>query len=259
MSDNFSLDNLLDSLSDDETNPVIEKSAAEVEVSVADQLKNTLTKEASASQPIGDTNMSAETGSAIADSILAMLSNGMDKEAAAGDPTSGNNVKKEIDEMEAQHAARITQTPREGKTVTEVAKALAAKTPGQQEDDVDATEGNSEAAVAAKPSDIEKSASVSDLVADGYNFEDAVEMVKEASEELEAEVEELEKAAAVTALVSQGMDIDEALEKVAAHAEASTEYTDLEKAAAIQDLVSQDGMSIKEAAALVKEAALAGK
>lgn len=263
----FTLDSLLDSLSDSTAETQIEKVASETEVSVADQLKDTLTKEASASPSHGDTNMSVETGNAIADSILAMLDGGMNKEAAAGDPTSGNNVKVELDEMEAQHAARITQTPREGKTVTEVAKALAAKTPGGADAVVEVStaspEGNSQAAVAAKPSDIEKSASVAELIEAGNSFDDAVEMVKEASFELEAEAHELEKVAAVNALMTEGLGFEESFELVkqasAQMMEAETEYTDLEKSAAVNELMAEDGLGFEEAFELVKEAASAGK
>ena len=258
---NLTLDSLLDSLSDSTAETHIEKAASETNISVADQLKDTLTKEASASHSIGDTNMSVETGNAIADSILAMLDGGMNKEAAAGDPTPGNNVKVELDEMEAQHADRITQTPREGKTIAEVAKALAAKTPDQQEDDVDASEGNSQAAVSAIPSDIEKSAAINELVADGYDFEDAVELVKQASEDLEVEAEDLEKAAAINALVCEGVEFEAAvaLVKQASEEMHSTEYTDLEKAAAVNELMVEDGLSLDEAFQLVKEASIVGK
>lgn len=259
----LSLDSLLNSLSDAPAEDQIEKVASEATPSVADQLKDTLTKEASDASTIGDTNMSVETGNAIADSILAMLDGGLNKEAAAGDPTPGNNVKVELDEMEKQHAARITQTPREGKTVTEVAKALAAKTPGGADavvaGEAASPEGNSQAAVAAKPSDIEKSAAVDELIAEGNSFEDAVEMVKAASAELDAEAHELEKAAAVNALIAEGLTFDDAIEKVASFEAAEAEYTDLEKAAAVAELVEEDGYSMEEAVELVKEAALAGK
>lgn len=268
MSD-FTLDSLLSSLSDSTAEIEMEKAAsAETEVSVADQLKDTLTKEASDASTIGEDNMSVETGNAIADSILAMLDNGMDKEASAvGEPTPGNNVKVETDQMEAQHAARITSTPREGKTVTEVASALAAKTKGGV-DAVPGTpnaspEGNSEAAVAAKPSDIEKSASVAELIESGESFDDAVEMVKAASAEIEDELFELEKVAAVDALIEQGIDFENAFELVKQASEQMIEeeagYTDLEKSAAVQELMAEDGLGFEEAFELVKEAAAAGK
>lgn len=247
----LTLDSLLDSISDS-TETIIEKVASETEVSVADQLKDTLTKEASASESIGDTNMSVETGNSIADSILSML-DGMNKEAAAG-----NNVAVETAEMEAQHGERITQTPRQGKTVTEVAKALAAKTPGQQEDDIEATEGNSEAAVSAIPSDIEKAAAVDGLMGEGYAFEDAVELVKQASEEIAAEDAELEKIAAVNALIGEGINFEDAIElvKQASHEmDYEEEYSDMEKMAAVQELMVEDGLDFEEASELVKQAA----
>jgi uncharacterized protein YoaH (UPF0181 family) len=256
----FTLDSLLDSLSDSTAETQIEKVASETVISVADELKNTLTKEASDASTIGETNMSVETGNAIADSILAMLDGGMNKVASAGDVTSGNNVKVETDEMEAQHAARILQTPREGKTVTEVAKALAARTPGGQDAVVAgqaaSTEGNSQASVAAKPSDIEKSAAIKELMADGVNFDDAVELVKQASAEIDAELESLEKVAAVQALIGEGIDFDEAVALVKQASETASEYTDLEKAAAVQELMSEDGVDFDEAVAMVKAAAL---
>lgn len=240
----FTLDSLLSSLSDSTAETDMEKAASESEAqpSVADQLKDTLTKEASDASTTGETNMSVETGNAIADSILAMLDGGLDKEAEThvGSPTAGNNVKVETDKMEQQHAARITQTPREGKTVTEVAKALAAKTNGGTDAVVEPTtaspEGNSEAAVAAKPSDIEKKAAFDELVAEGYSMDDAFEMVKAASEEMEAEAFELEKAAAVDALIAEGLGFEEAFELVKEASEqmveGDEEYTDLEKSAA---------------------------
>lgn len=265
----FTLDSLLSSLSDSTAETGMEKAAsAEANVSIADQLKDTLTKEASDASTIGEDNMSVETGNAIADSILAMLDNGMDKAASTvGDPTPGNNVKVETDTMEKQHADRITETPREGKTVTEVAKALAAKTKGGCDavvgTPVASNEGNSEAAVAAKPSDIEKSASVQELIESGESFEDAVEMVKVASEEIEAEIHELEKKAAVDALMEQGLGFEESFELVkqasAQMLESELEYTDLEKKAAVEELMSEDGLSFDEAFELVKEAAAAGK
>lgn len=263
MSNEFTLDSLLNSLSDAETE--IEKVAQDTEVSVADQLKDTLTKEASASPSNGDTNMSVETGNAIADSILAMLDGGMDKKASTvGEPTPGNNVKEELDKMEAQQDAIVTLTPREGKTVTEVAKSLAAKSKGGEDSvvvDVPAEEGN--AGSYAIPSDIEKSASVQELIAEGTSFDDAVEMVKQASAELEKEAHELEKVAAVNALISEGIGFDEAyalVKEASAQMTADSKgYSDLEKSAAVQELMAEDGLSFDEAYALVKEAALAGK
>lgn len=266
----FSLDSLISSLSDSTAETGIEKAAYATVTSVADQLKDTLTKEASASVHTGEENMSVETGNAIADSILAMLDSGINKQASDGlsaMKTSGNNVIIETAEQERQHAERILQTPREGKTVTQVAQALAARTNGGVDAVVNPTsvspEGNSTAAVAAKPSDIEKSASVSELVEDGYGFDDAVEMVKAASAEMDAEAHDIEKKAAVEALMLEGYGFEDsyALVKQACEVlvEESNGYSDLEKYAAVDELMEEDGMSFDEAFQLVKEASLAGK
>lgn len=264
MSD-ITLDGLLNSLSDN-ADDNLEKTASEqtTEVSVADTLKQTLTKEASDASTIGEHNMSVQTGNAIADSILAMLDNGgMDKQAGMN-----NNVVDEIDTMEQQHDARVISTPRQGKTVTEVARALQERAPAGsgadsvKEENTAAVEGNSEASVSAVPSDIEKTAAVNELMEGGYSFDDAIAMVKEASDQIEREVGDLEKAAAVSALISEGVDFENAVELVKqASAEASDdyEYSDLEKVAAAQELVAEDGMSFDEAYELVKEASLAGK
>lgn len=253
----FTLDSLLDSLSDSTAETPIEK-VASTETSVADKLKETLTKEASASPLLGETNMSVQTGNAIADSILAMLEGGIHKEAAE-DTTAGNNVKVELDEMEAQHAARILPTPREGKTITEVAKALAARTPGGEDTVLETEEGNAGSVVDAKSSDIDKMASVNELIAEGYSFEDSVELVKQASESLEAESSELEKAAAVSALVAEGINFEEACNFVKQASEAEEEYTDMDKSAAVSQLISEDKISFKEACDLVKKASALGK
>lgn len=266
MSD-ITLDGLLNSLSDP-AEDTLEKVASEqpAEPSVADELKNTLTKEASDASQIGETNMSVQTGNQIANSILAMLDNGgIDKEAGMN-----NNVKDEIDTMEKQHADRIVSTPRQGKTVTEVARALQERAPAGsgadsvKEENTAAVEGNSEASVSAVPSDIEKTAAVNDLMEGGYSFDDAIAMVKEASDQMEREAGDLEKAAAVSALISEGVNFEEACELVK---QASTEevvaedheYSELEKVAAAQELVAEDNISFDEAYELVKEASTAGK
>lgn len=251
----LTLDSLLNSFEEPEE-ATIEKTASEV--SVADQLKDKLTKEASASTQNGDTDMSNVTGKMIADKILANLEADMVKQAAHGEG-GGNKVITDTDEMVAQQDARTTLTPRQGKTVTQVAKALQAKAPaGSGEDSVEGSaEGNSKAAVSAVPSDIEKSAALKELMEEGFDFEDAFAMVKEASEYLVKESEDLEKVAAISELISKGVDFEEAAElvKQAFAIETDEGYSDLEKSAAISELVSEDGYSFEDAVALVKQAA----
>lgn len=58
---------------------------------------------------------------------------------------------------------------------------------------------------------IEKAAAISELVAQGIDFSDAVELVKQAAVEIEFEIE---KAAAMTQLMAEGVDFDSAIELV---------------------------------------------
>lgn len=258
----LTLDSLLGSLSETEET-TIEKTASEV--SVADQLKSKLTKEASASTQHGESDMSDVTGKMIADKILASLDADLVKQAAHGE-SGGNKVITDTDEMVAQQDARTTQTPRQGKSVTEVAKALQAKAPaGSADDSVEGSrEGNAEAAVSAVPSDIEKAAALEEFLAEGYDFEDAFAMVKEACDHIAREAQDLEKVAAISALIAEGIDFDDAaaLVKEAFDKEESVvseEYSAMEKAAAVSELVSEDGYSFEDAMYLVNEAANAGK
>lgn len=247
MSNEFTLDSLLQSLEAEDGSAEIEKVASET--SAADELKETLEKSAS---DMGDTNTMA-TGQEIANSILAML-DGHEKAAE-------NKVIAEIDTMVASDDARDELTPREGKTVTQVAKALQERgvAGGEHKDDVMASEGNEPSNVPAKPSDIDKKAALDELMADGVDFEDAIALVKQASEELESEGDELEKAAAVGILLEEGHSFEDAVELVKQACDQSEDYSDLEKAAAVQELMTEDGMDFADAVELVKEAALAGK
>ncbi len=251
----LSLDGLLGALED---SGMDKQASVVVDVeksSKADELKNVLTKEASDASPTGETNMSNETGSALAKSVLELI----EKQAAHGEGM-GNAVKNDLEEMERQHTDRIIPTQRQGKTVTEVAKSIQMNGGGEMSDTIaandSAMEGNSPSNVPAKPSDIEKSASVAELMEEGVSFDEAVELVKEASEALEAEAFELEKAAAVGELLDEGISFDDAvaLVKEASEALYSEEYSDLEKAAAVGELMDEDGMSFEEAVYLVKEA-----
>ena len=193
----------------------------------------------------------------------------MNKAASAGDVTQGNNVIKELDEMEKEHGDRILQTPRQGKSVTEVAKALQARAPAGsgadsiEVEDAASREGNIGANVAAIPSDIEKSAAINDLMEEGYGLDDAYEMVKAASEEMIEEAFELEKIAAVETLMDEGVDFDDAIQLVKMASEelledeGEEEYSDLEKIAAVAELMDEDGLGFEEASELVKQASAA--
>lgn len=254
----ISLEKLLEGLNvADEQGLKKEASDAAGSESAADQLQNLLTKQAS--EVNGETpNMSKENvlGTSIAEAILAQIG-GMNKQAE-------NMVQADLDKAEASDEKRDQLTPREGKTITEVAKALlerGAAEGGVQEPGFDeaAAEGKEQYEGTPIASNLSKEASeaINALVGEGVSFDEAVELVKEASEILTVE---LEKVAAFEALVAEGVNFEDAAELVKqASAQMfggadDEEYSDLEKSAAVAQLVSE-GMDFDEAAELVKEAA----
>lgn len=94
----------------------------------------------------------------------------------------------------------------------------------------------------------EKAAAVASLVNEGVDFDQAVNLVKQASEEIEAEAYEMEKIAAVNALVADGYSFEDAV--------ATVKYGDSEltKVATLNSLIEQ-GVDYDQAVELVKEAA----
>lgn len=79
--------------------------------------------------------------------------------------------------------------------------------------------------------EMEKAAAVSTLVANGIDFEDAIALVKQASDEIEFE---MEKSAALEALIQEGVDFDEAINLV--------------KQASAGDVTVMDGGSVEGSA-----------
>ena len=198
--------------------------------SVEEELTAALTKEASektsTSEETTEMNKQAsEQGKAVADMILAHLS----KQAEEG----SNDVIQKTEKQVAEQDSQTEVTPREGKSVTETLKAIAergsakgAVNPDALSDNAvtgDETQGektptsSDEHSVATAPtSDLskvahEKAAAVSTLVEQGYDFEDAVNLVKAAAEEIEVEEYEQVKLASVTALVGEGMSLHDAV------------------------------------------------
>lgn len=259
MSDNLSLDSLLNSIVNGEQETGLNKEASEANVSAADELQNLLNTKVSDSAG-EQTEMSkvaaVNTGKQIADGILNMLT----KQAE-------NMVQYDINQMEQQHDQRIDQNPVQGKTVAEMAKAImdraasngGAAAPERTAQEVAAEGRAQDPALAAGPSDLSKQASeaVGLLIADGASFDEAVALVKQAQEELVGNYLEMEKAAAVDQLVSEGYDFDDAVELVkqaSAELYGEEEYSEIEKSAAVNQLVSE-GIDFETAAELVKEAA----
>lgn len=102
----------------------------------------------------------------------------------------------------------------------------------------------------------EKTAYVNELVAQGYDFDMAVDMVKQASyeadKELQARDSGFDKAAAVSNLVKEGYSFEDAADLVKLASE--QHEAELYKAAAIEEFVNQ-GLDYDLSVALVKEAA----
>ena len=196
-----------------------------------------------------------QAGLAIADAILA----GLTKQAE-------NNVIAETSTMKAQDDAKIKDTPVAGKTVSEVAKDLLARAGAEGKTHVPehpaqvvAAEGGAQTEGRAPiDSQLDKQASecLTALINDGVAFDEAVQLVKEASLQMNAD---LEKAAAVSHLMDNGIDFEDAVElvKQASVQEVEGEYSDLEKAAALQELMDE-GHSFDDALAAIN-AVIAGE
>lgn len=196
-----------------------------------------------------------QAGLAIADAILA----GLTKQAE-------NNVIAETSTMKAQDDAKIKDTPVAGKTVSEVAKDLLARAGAEGKTHVPehpaqvvAAEGGAQTEGRAPiDSQLDKQASecLTALINDGVAFDEAVQLVKEASLQMNAD---LEKAAAVSHLMDNGIDFADAVElvKQASVQEVEGEYSDLEKAAALQELMDE-GHSFDDALAAIN-AVIAGE
>lgn len=159
-----------------------------------------------------------DKGVAMADAIIANLT----KQA--------NEIQAQSDSLVKEQDSETERTPK-GK-VNEVLTAIQAR--GKSNGAVDtgsqdpaaesASEGNDCGEKPEASSDIEKAAAVSHLVnEEGHSYEDAVNLVKEASEAIDAEQNEHMKVAAVNALMEQGIGIEEAVEAVKAHLAADSE------------------------------------
>lgn len=227
----LSLDDLLNSLTEDTG---VEKvaSATEVAASTANasdaaaELEKTLTKQANETEVKTPMATPQEKGHAIADSILSLVKQAMDGLA----PTAPEN--RLISETAAQVAhstAGLAETDRSG-TMTEVLQSLVANSAanGAVRDEAlaenaagstDETAGEAENMASSDGEDldaedadeVEKVAAVVTLVDNGFDFDTAVEMVKQAAAEIEEEEFEQVKIAAVNALMDEGIDLESAV------------------------------------------------
>lgn len=247
----LSLDSLIESITtQDDANQMTKQASA---VDATTELEQALSNNA------GEDNIMTKSahelaGQSIADAILA----GLTKQAE-------NNVIAETAAMVAQDTAKIKETPVAGKTVSEVAKELLARAGSaggthvpEHPAQVVAAEGGAQTEGRSPiDSNLDKQASecLTALINDGVAFDEAVQLVKEASAMMSGD---LEKAAAVSHLMDSGIDFEDAVALVKqASAEYEGEYSDLEKAAALQELMDE-GHSFDDALAAI-EAVIAGE
>ena len=261
----LSLEQILADISNDET---LTKTAGVVETSAAEDLQALLTAtDDNKPQSQEDTSTMTKqaqaqtTGNLIADSILASLNGAGSIEKVA------NEVIKETDALVKDDDAKVKSSPLEGNTVTETARALLQR--GVAEGDAAPVEGDQRnEAEAEGGADVENDAialqklaseSMMTFVNEGYSFDDARELVKQACDVLASQHVEIEKAAAVNALIAQGVDFEDAciLVKQAADEmygqEDFSQSSDLEKAAAVDELVQTHGFSYDDAVAAISD------
>lgn len=237
----------------DEANQMTKQASA---VDATTELEQALSINAGEDKPM--TKSAHEAGLSLADHILANLA-GLQKQAE-------NNVIAETATMKAQDDAKIQETPVAGKTVSEVAKELLARAGSnggthvpEHPAQVVAAEGGAQTEGRAPiDSNLDKQASetLTALIHDGVPFEEAVELVKVASEMM---TYDMEKAAAVDELIENGIDFADAVElvKQASAEYEDGEYSELEKAAAVNEMVAE-GYSIEDALEAVN-AVIAGE
>jgi len=181
-----------------------------------------------------DTDMNKQAqaaGAALADALIASLT----KQANAGDVVTTNGTtpegvpnKNQVDtaQLVAEDDAKIKPQPGAGGNVNQILDAIVQDTMAQGAasfDQVHTTgvagqEGNVESAVPNQvktaSDEQEKAAAVSALVADGVDFDQAVNLVKQAEAEMEAEHELQVKQAAIGALMDRGVDFAQAVNMV---------------------------------------------
>lgn len=143
-----------------------------------------------------------------------------EKTASENGEQSVNTIMNKIQEdnaaMDAQADAKVQPLPASEGTANQIIQAIVAKaqSEGSGEDILTAQEG---AAVAVQPKtndEVEKAAAVASLVESGFDFDSAVQMVKEAEEAIKSESLEQEKQAAFSELLSSGISFDKAIELV---------------------------------------------
>jgi hypothetical protein len=185
----------------------------------------------------------AEAGKALANALLEKLASVGDMNTENGISTGvPNKTQVDLAAQEAEQAAIIHVQPGtdgrgNGGTVNQifdaiVAKAMAGAAPAQQNPAPGTAKDEGALVTQQAPHQVqtgaftvpgqekmasdehEKAAAVSQLVAEGIDFDSAVNMVKEAAEEIEREEVSQVKQAALAHLIDNGMDFDQAVNLV---------------------------------------------
>lgn len=225
--------------SDDRVDPVIDKEASLLKQS---QENKTMAKSimSKLAQMVGETPTTPAAGENIAPG------------------TVPNMIQAENAGMTAFDDAKVTALPGAEGTINNILEALVAKAKAEGAgsdnlvDGVGATEGA--VALGSPEDEVEKAAAVNALVGEGMDFDTAVNLVKQAEEELVGEAKEQEKVAAVNALAEAGYDFDTAVELVKqAEYELAQEEDAMEKMAAVEELMGQ-GYDFDSAVELIKQA-----
>ena len=195
---------------------------------VAKALEDHLNKQANEETP----EMSAQKGRNIAAGVLALVKKAMDAEVAA--EAGPNNVIAETDAMAASSTAGQQAIPKDG-TITQTLQAMlqtglasgavgpdqlylnsiaAGQDEGNSPIGLTSSDGRQINAIPAGGSmsvEVEKTAALVHLVDNGVDFDTAVNLIKQAETQINAEDFEQEKIAAVNGLMSQGYDIETAV------------------------------------------------
>ena len=200
-------------------------------------------------------------GEALANQLLEKLASAGDVSSADGVAPGSTPNKVIVDNaaIVAEDDLRDQLQPGMGGSVNEIFDAVVADAlaQGAVADEtgvgVAANEGGAESGVpnqvdTYESDEHEKAAAVASLVSEGMDFDQAVNMVKQASDQLDAEEAEMEKVATINDLVEQGYSFEDAVNAV--------EHGDAEmiKLATLASLVEQ-GVDYDQAVDMVKEAA----
>ncbi len=199
---------------------------------------------------------------AMTNPILAKIASSLDIPVVQSDAAANvagapvpNMIQMDNAAMTAQDDAKVQPTPGAEGTVNEILQAIVAQaqSTGAGSDNLAATVPATEGAV-APDAQAEKVAAMQYLTDNGYDFDTAVALVKEAEAQLYEDEDMQEKVAAVQYLTDAGYDFDSAVELVKqAEYELASESEDMEKAAAVDALMGE-GYDFDSAVELVKVA-----